>query len=153
MEGEDEETQNSRIQKECLDLFSSTDYIMEPGISDTIKTYFQHGGAPEPVVDLLSDNYAAIAQSVNLLAEWLIISGLPVSEVQLMVENHLKELIVKHFDPIKADSIFNLDAGVPQWLTDMIDHPIWRNMLYQLAEEHPNCVLLNFTIKVNTLVL
>ena len=37
---------------------------------------------------------------------------------------------------------------VPSWLTEMIDHPIWRNMLYQLAEEHPNCLMLNFTIKV-----
>ena len=55
-------------QKECLHLFSSSDFIMEPTIFDTIKTYFMHGGEPGPVVDLLSDNYTAIAQTVNLLA-------------------------------------------------------------------------------------
>ena len=56
----DETTSTERdlvIQRECLDLFASTDYIMEPTISDTIKTYFMHGGEPGPVVDLLSDNY------------------------------------------------------------------------------------------------
>lgn len=137
-----------QIQKECLDLFSSTDYIMEPTIFDTIKTYFMHGGEPGPVVDLLSDNYTAVAQTVNLLAEWLIISGVSVENVQLMVENHLKNLIMKHFDPKKADTIFNLETGVPPWLTEMIEHSLWRKMLYKLAEQHPNCLMLNFTIKV-----
>ena len=63
-----------QIQKECLELFSSTDYIMEPTIFDTIKTYFVNGGEPGPIVDLLSDNYTAVAQTVNLLAEWLILT-------------------------------------------------------------------------------
>jgi negative elongation factor C/D len=137
------------IQKECLDLFSSTDYIMEPTIFDTIKTYFMSGGEPGPIVDLLSDNYTAVAQTVNLLAEWLILTGVPVQEVQLMVENHLRNLIMKNFDPKKADTIFNLEGGAPSWLTEMIDHGIWRKMLYKLAELHPNCLMLNFTIKVN----
>ena len=37
--------------------------------------YFQAGGMPEKVVELLSDNYTAVAQTVNLLAEWLIMCG------------------------------------------------------------------------------
>ena len=142
--------QDLNIQKECLDLFSSTDYIMEPTIFDTIKIYFMHGGEPGPVVDLLSDNYTAVAQTVNLLAEWLIISGIPVQDVQLMVENHLRNLIMKHFDPKKADNIFNLEGVVPAWMTEMIEHSIWRQMLYKLAEDHPNCLMLNFTIKVSS---
>jgi negative elongation factor C/D len=137
-----------KVQNDCLERFSSTDFIMEPTIFDTIKTYFMHGGEPGPVVDLLSDNYTAIAQTVNLLAEWLIITGVPVEEVQLIVENHLKNLIMKHFDPKKADTIFNLEGGAPSWLTEMIEHSIWRKMLYILAEQHPNCLMLNFTIKV-----
>lgn len=137
-----------KVQYECLDLFSSNDFIMEPTIFDTIKKYFMHGGEPGPVVDLLSDNYTAVAQTVNLLAEWLIITGMPVEEVQLIVENHLKNLIMKHFDPKKADTIFNLEGGAPSWLTEMIGHAIWRKMLYILAEQHPNCLMLNFTIKV-----
>lgn len=137
-----------KVQYECLELFSSNDFIMEPTIFDTIKTYFMHGGEPGPVVDLLSDNYTAVAQTVNLLAEWLIITGMPVEEVQLIVENHLKNLIMKHFDPKKADTIFNLEGGAPSWLTEMIEHSIWRKMLYILAEQHPNCLMLNFTIKL-----
>ena len=137
-----------KIQSDCLNLFQSSDYIMEPTIFDTIRTYFMHGGEPGPVVDLLSDNYTAIAQTVNLLAEWLIVTGMAVHEVQLIVENHLKTLILKHFDPKKADTIFNLEGGAPIWLTEMIEHSIWRKMLYKLAEQHPNCLMLNFTIKV-----
>jgi len=37
--------------------------------------YFHAGGMPEKVVELLSDNYTAVAQTVNLLAEWLIMCG------------------------------------------------------------------------------
>lgn len=137
-----------KVQKECIDLFSSTDYIMEPTIFETIKTYFMSNGEPAQVVDLLSDNYTAVAQTVNLLAEWLIITGVPVQDVQLMVENHLKNLIMKHFDPKKADTIFSLEGGAPNWLIQLIEHSIWRKMLYKLAELHPNCLMLNFTIKV-----
>jgi negative elongation factor C/D len=54
------ESVDLQIQKECLELFSSTDYIMEPTIFDTIKTYFVNGGEPGPIVDLLSDNYTGI---------------------------------------------------------------------------------------------
>jgi negative elongation factor C/D len=141
-----------QAQRECLDLFSSTDFIMEPIVSETITTYFMHGGESNPLVDLLAENYTGVAQTVNLLAEWLITAGMPVHDVQLTVETHLKNLIMKHFDPKKADTIFNLEGGVPDWLTDMIEHSIWRKMFFKLAEQHPNCLMLNFTIKVRLLI-
>ena len=37
--------------------------------------YFKAGGLPEQVVDLLSSHYQAMAQTANLLAEWLILAG------------------------------------------------------------------------------
>lgn len=102
------------------------------------------------------------------------------TEVQAMVENHLKDMILKTFDPKKADTIFteegevsNLDneqmilnivvmhklmfdtstfpcfaLQTPAWLTEMIEHPTWRSLIYRLAEEYPDCLMLNFTIKV-----
>jgi hypothetical protein len=103
---------NNLFSKHTSFFWLTTVFYLMPGIFDTIKSYFKHGGAPEPVVDLLSGNYIAVAQTANLFAEWLIVTGVPVTEVQLMVESHLRNLIVKHFDPIKADSIFNLDSGV-----------------------------------------
>jgi hypothetical protein len=36
----------------------------------------------------------------------------------------------------------------PAWLTEMIEHPTWRSLIYRLAEEYPDCLMLNFTIKV-----
>lgn len=38
----------------------------------------------------------------------------------------------------------------PAWLTEMIQHPTWRSLIYRLAEEYPDCLMLNFTIKVRT---
>lgn len=36
----------------------------------------------------------------------------------------------------------------PAWLSEMIEHPTWRSLIYRLAEEYPDCLMLNFTIKV-----
>lgn len=101
------------------------------------------------------------------MADWLISTGVEPADVVNMIVQHLQTLIEKHFEPKKADSIF--EAGgvcfiffleikvieysfllkVPSWLTEMTEHMNWRSMIYKLAEEYPNCLMLNFTIKVN----
>lgn len=63
------------IQADCLAKFARSDYIMEPGIFNQLKRYFQSGGNPEQVIDLLSSNYCAYAQMANLMAEWIISAG------------------------------------------------------------------------------
>lgn len=39
-------------------------------------------------------------------------SGVEPAQVQERVENHLKSLLIKHFDPQKADSIFTVEGEV-----------------------------------------
>nr|CAD7447110.1 unnamed protein product [Timema bartmani]CAD7457957.1 unnamed protein product [Timema tahoe] len=76
LDGGEESVENPQeVLCECLEKFSTPDYIMEPGIFTQLKRYFQAG-------------------------------GVKVTDVQAMVENHLKEMIVKTFDPKKADTIF-----------------------------------------------
>ncbi|CAD1473572.1 unnamed protein product [Heterotrigona itama] len=146
--GEDNFDNPQEILNECLDKFKTPDYIMEPGIFAQLKRYFQAGGNPEQVIELLSKNYTACAQMANLLAEWLILAGVKVTDVQAMVENNLKDMILKTFDPKKADKIFTEEGETPAWLTEMIQHPTWRSLIYRLAEEYPDCLMLNFTIKL-----
>lgn len=40
------------------------------------------------------------------------ILGMEITEVQAMVENHLKDMILKSFDPKKADTIFTEEGKV-----------------------------------------
>lgn len=35
----------------------------------------------------------------------------------------------------------------------MIEFPTWRELFYKLAEEYPDCLMLNFTVKVNSIFL
>ncbi|XP_050395724.1 negative elongation factor D [Patella vulgata] len=144
MEGVDEQY----VQEDCLTALTSKDYIMEPNIFVVLKKYLQAGGSPEKVVQLLSDNYTAVAQTVNVLAEWLIQTGVDIKEVQVLVESHLKDMVIKCFDPKKADSIFTSEGEIPSWLAEMIEYPTWRSLFYKLAEEYPDCLMLNFTIKL-----
>jgi negative elongation factor C/D len=145
---EAQEENDELVQLECLQSFALPDYIMEPEVFGQLKRYFKASGSAEKVVQLLSDNYAAVAQMANLMAEWLIQAGIDIKEVQEMVEHHLQDMILKHFDPKKADSIFTDEGETPSWLAEMIEFPTWRNLFYKLAEEYPDCLMLNFTIKL-----
>nr|XP_060162692.1 negative elongation factor D-like [Globicephala melas] len=146
--GDAQGEEDAQVQQECLQKFSTRDYIMEPSIFNTLMRYFQAGGSPEEVIRLLSDNYTAVAQTVNLLAQWLIQTGVEPVQVQQTVENHLKTLLMKQFDPHKADSIFTEEGETPVWLEQMIAHSTWRDLVYQLTEAHPDCLMLNFTVKL-----
>ena len=145
----DAEPENPQeILNDCLTKFASSDFIMEPEIFSQLKKYFQAGGNPEQVIELLSKNYIAVAQMANLMAEWLILAGAEISEVQLQVENHLHDMILKTFDPKKADAIFAEEGETPSWLAELIEYPTWRSLIYRLAEDYPDCLMLNFTIKL-----
>ena len=48
---------------------------MEPDIISQLKRFFSAEGSPEVVIDLLCNNYHAVAQTANLLAEMLCSSG------------------------------------------------------------------------------
>lgn len=139
------------IREECLKALSQPDSIMEPTVTNTVKKFLQAGGKMSSMIDVLADNYEATAEMVNLSAEWLIKTGMEVQEVQQLVEDHLKQMIIKHFDPKKADRIFsdeNDENQTPAWLTEIIGHPSWRSLIYKLAEMYPDCMMLLFTIKL-----
>ena len=114
----------------CLKKFGSPDFIMEPEIFTQLKRYFQAGGNPEQVIDLLSRNYIAVAQMANLMAEWLILAGEEISDVQQRVENHLHDMILKTFDPKKADAIFAEEGETPSWLAELIGELLHLKMFY-----------------------
>jgi hypothetical protein len=59
--------------------------------------------------------FPAVAQMANLMAEWLILAGAEIGEVQQRVENHLHDMILKTFDPKKADAIFAEEGETPSW--------------------------------------
>ena len=48
------------------------------------------------------------------------------------------------YDKLKFDPTGDL----PGWLGEMISYPTWRNLFYSLADKHPDCIMLNFTIKL-----
>lgn len=83
------------------------------------------------------------------MAEWLIGTGVSIRAVQSMVESHLADVILKNFDPKRADLIFlQQTEGEIDWLPELISHAPWRSLVYKLSEEYPDCLMLNFALKV-----
>lgn len=60
----------------------------------------------------------------------------------------MHDMILKTFDPKKADAIFQEEGETPSWLAELIEYPTWRSLIYRLAEDYPDCLMLNFTIKL-----
>ncbi|PAV77744.1 hypothetical protein WR25_22721 isoform B [Diploscapter pachys] len=64
------------------------------------------------------------------------------------VENSLATMIKKYFNADMADRIFE-DGGIGiDWLPALISHRRWRSILYSLIEEHRDCLMLTFAVKL-----
>ena len=132
----------------CLKLFRNTDCIMEPQVFDILNSFLSSGGLPETAIAELSSSYVSLAQMVNLLADWMVQLAIPPSKIQNTIENHFYNLVIKYFDPKKADKIFNVEGKVPDWLGGLVENKKWRNIVYELAEDYPDCLMLTFTVKL-----
>lgn len=143
-----EEDENVKVIKECLEAFHSKDSICEASIFKTVKKYFNAGGTPEEVVNVLAESFQGIGNLARQLVLWLEFCGESQNDTEKLVEDHVKELLEEHFDPKKADTIFSDEGDLPGWLGEMISYPTWRNLFYSLADKHPDCIMLNFTIKL-----
>lgn len=58
-------------------------------------------------------------------------------------------MTLKVFNPEAADKIFENESseGI-DWLADLITHSAWRRLIYNLSEQYPQCLMLNFSVKL-----
>lgn len=132
--------------QEFMEMFSAKDAILEQGIAKSFEQYVDFGGSEEQGVSSLAGSYVGLPNMVNVMIEWLHAAGYRKREIQNLIEDHLKMLIVRNFDTTKADLIFTEET--PSWLEEMIQYPTWRELFYQLSEQYPDCLMLKFTIKL-----
>jgi len=132
---------------EAWSFLCRDDSIMEPKVMFNVRQFIKCGGRPEDVLRSLTSSYRGYAEMVNLVSEWLQFAGVGADEIVSSVQKHLRDLIVRLFDPKKADTIFQEGPSAPEWLEAMIQEPFWRSLIYQLSEEHKDCLMLNFAIQ------
>ena len=63
-------------------------------------------------MEALSQSYVGLPNMVNVMIEWLHAAGFRKREIQGLVEEHLKSLILRNFDTTKADLIFTEEGSV-----------------------------------------
>lgn len=157
------------IREHCVELFTLPDFVMENQAISTLLAFFQAGGQPEQVVDLLAMNYNSISQLSNLFGCWLADLDQDVqpstsylnylTNAKKKIENNtlarecfettIINIIVKSFCTESADKIFEMeDSEGIDWLPELVSHLPWRRLIYQLAEHYPNCLMLNFAVKL-----
>ena len=74
-------------------------------MSDDFR-YLDFGGDEESGVSALAESYVGFPNMVNVMIEWLHAAGYRKREIQNLVEEHLKTVILRNFDTTKADLIF-----------------------------------------------
>ena len=68
--------------------------------------FLDFGGNEDQGVAALAESYVGLPNMVNVMIEWLHAAGYRKREIQNLIEDHLKALIVRNFDTTKADLIF-----------------------------------------------
>jgi hypothetical protein len=152
---------------------ATEDSVMEPRVLDVLKECLMSGEQPRVLLEHLSDNYIGYAQMVNLLVEWHTLLGDDEKTLEREVRGHLRSIILRDFDvrihprlgnilfcassiirltlsavsqPKVADSIFQKAGSPPHWLGEMVKNPEWRDLIYELSEMHPNCMLMGYAM-------
>ncbi|VDN06915.1 unnamed protein product [Thelazia callipaeda] len=143
-----DEEEKKMLLEHCIRHLNLPDFVMEPQIVGVLQTFFRCGGDPETVVDLLSENYCSLGQLCNLMGDWLSDMEGNHNKVNECFESALSALIVKHFQPEVADTIFEAEGVGIEWLPELISHKPWRCLIYALAEQYPHCLMLNFAVKL-----
>lgn len=73
---------------------------------------------------------------------------LALAKSRALVVKHIKSLVLKKFDPVRAKVLLsrdNIDTA-PKFVENLIAHEEWRSMLYELAEVHRDSLMLNYAI-------
>lgn len=73
--------------------------------------YLDFGGNEEQGISALAESYVGLPNMVNVMIEWLHAAGFRKREIQNLVEEHLKTVILRNFDTTKADLIFTEEVG------------------------------------------
>ncbi|KAI6203190.1 Negative elongation factor D [Aphelenchoides besseyi] len=143
----------------CEKLLALDDFIFEPIVNQVISNYRQVGGSDERVKELLTNGYRGLSSLANLFGYLLSIlesDELPstnfdsteMSEtVRSTFETIASSMISKVFNADSADKIFEGDSDI-DWLPELITHRPWRKLIYELSEQNPQCLMLNFAVKL-----
>lgn len=85
-----------------------------------VYRYLDLGGSEERGMRALAASYVGLPNMVNVMIELLHAAGYRKREIQGMVEEHLKSLVLRHFDPKKADLIFTEEGSVSLFATGTV---------------------------------
>ncbi|CAG9532226.1 unnamed protein product [Cercopithifilaria johnstoni] len=124
------------------------DSIMEPNIDATIKEFLRVGGQPEVIITSLSNSYRGVAQYCELVGNWLSDLEGDRQIVYECFEKSLCSLIEKRFVAEVVDKNFEAADDVDKWLPELLQHRIWRNLIYTLIEQNSRSKFLMKSIQI-----
>jgi len=58
----------------------------------------------------------------------------------------LSQFVRDNFNPAAFSDVFSSGGGIPEWLQALIQFPEGRKLVYDLTDQHRNCLFLNFAV-------
>lgn len=121
--------------------------MYQEGILDHIT----HGGSPLEAVNLLSESYIGLPSMINVTANAAKSIGLDSNNI---MNNVLRNQFKLRFDVDRCDNALKVDhnQAVVSWLAKIIHDPDWRQTIYDLFVQYPECNFLNIAVLVSCFI-
>ncbi|KAJ2733194.1 hypothetical protein IW152_003266 [Coemansia sp. BCRC 34962] len=136
---------NQVAQEESMSEFSKLDAIMEPTTEAFINQYLDAGGVPLHVMNSLVQSYEGLAAMANALDRDIRNAYNSTSRAAML--GPISRKIIEGFDPLKADQEFSKTQELPGYISEMIEHQVWRATIYRLSEQHPRSEMLGAALQ------
>ncbi|RCH77718.1 Negative elongation factor C/D, partial [Rhizopus stolonifer] len=125
---------------------SQTDAILEKNIyTEVLSEYLNLGGAPMDAVNMLSESYIGIPSMCNATAASVDSIGLSSDTI---MRDAIRQQLKDRFNPQRCDEHFmqNEQLMAPEWLDVLLQDSGWRQTMYELLGQYPECAFLNFAV-------
>ncbi|KAJ1736180.1 hypothetical protein LPJ61_000139 [Coemansia biformis] len=140
-----EAEQKRLAQEEAKGELCKQDAIMEPATSALVEQYLGAGGAPFNVMNMLMAGYEGAAAMANMVGGDVqsAFGGGP-RDAALEALGHM---IVDSFDAQKADSEYAATKQLPEYVSAMLPHAVWRKTIYRLSAKHPGSTMVGAALQ------
>jgi hypothetical protein len=122
---------------DLLGVLSEPDAIFMPNATDTLTKFLKDkDNKPEDAIRALTSGFRGYAEMCNLLASWAEDAGCSVEEIAGVMVKTVSDRVKAVYDPQCTRNVFQTRSRNIPWMNFMVTKPLWRSVLYELAEIH-----------------
>ncbi|EAX85375.1 hypothetical protein TVAG_225160 [Trichomonas vaginalis G3] len=119
------------------------DAILHPKIEDLVSSYIENEGDTNDLVEYLANGYVGKLHKLDILGSLMSKHGYDFKEI---FRSSIKKKVYQMFNPDVFDSLIKDSMSPPEWISEIIESPLWTSVMFSLLERFPNSEFLNYCV-------